>query len=212
MTGTTPPLSVPYYSQWESAALVPEFVAGTKAAVDDPLWQKSGADTAEEYAFWAPRICGVACLRMALDHWGRPVPPSVVLARDLQAAGAYVRDGDDVKGLVYRPFAEYVTRRWGFHARVAPELPAADIRREVSAGRLVMVSVHKSVRTPEADPPSKGGHLVLVVGADAEGVKLNNPSGFPGRSQHEVPVSWTRLERFYAGRGVVLGNQEEGAA
>jgi hypothetical protein len=73
-----------------------------------------------------------------------------------------------------------------------------------------MVSVHKSIRTPEVDPPSKGGHLVLVVGADAEGVELNNPSGFPGRSQHEAPVPWTTLERFYAGRGVVLGNQEEG--
>jgi hypothetical protein len=51
-----------------------------------------------------------------------------------------------------------------------------------------------------------------VVGADTEGVKLNNPSGFPGRSQHHAPVPWTTLERFYAGRGVVLGNQEEGAA
>lgn len=211
MTGTTPVPSVPYYSQWESAALVPEFVAGTKAAADDPLWQKSGADTAEEYAFWAPRICGVACLRMALDHWGRPVPPSVVLARDLQEAGAYVRDGDEVRGLIYRPFAEYVTGRWGLHARVAPDLPAADIRREVTSGRLVLVSVHKSVRTPEVDPPSKGGHLVLVVGADAEGVELNNPSGFPGRSQQHARVSWTTLERFSAGRGVVLGNRKEGA-
>ncbi|NUS14047.1 MAG: hypothetical protein HOY69_22020 [Streptomyces sp.] len=210
MTGTTTSRSVPYYSQWESAALVPEFVAGTKAAVDDPLWQKSGADTPEEYAFWAPRICGVACLRMALDHWNRPVPPSVVLARDLQDAGAYVREGDDVKGLIYRPFAEYVTRRWGLYARVAPELTGAEIRQEIARGRLVVISVNKDIRTPEADPASKGGHLVLVVAADAEGVKLNNPSGFPGRSQHQAPVPWTTLERFYAGRGVVLGNQEEG--
>jgi hypothetical protein len=196
---------VPYYSQWESAALVPAFVTGAVPAADDPLWQKSGADSVEEYAFWARRMCGVACLRMALDHWGLEVPPSVPLVRELEAAGAYVRDGEQVKGLVYRPFADYVTRRWGLHARVAPELAPAGIRQESAAGRLVMISVHPGIRTPGTEPPGRGGHLILVVRADAEGVELNNPSGFPGVSQQHARVSWAALERFYAGRGVVLG-------
>lgn len=39
--------TVPYYSQRESAALVPQFITGASAA-DDPLWPNSGADTAEE--------------------------------------------------------------------------------------------------------------------------------------------------------------------
>ncbi|NUK27782.1 hypothetical protein HRW08_35180, partial [Streptomyces lunaelactis] len=72
MTGSTTTHRVPYYSQWESADLVPEFITGARSAADDPLWQKSGADSREEYAFWAPRMCGMACLRMALDHWGHP--------------------------------------------------------------------------------------------------------------------------------------------
>jgi hypothetical protein len=42
-------------------------------------------------------------------------------------------------------------------------------------------------------------------------VELDNPSGFPGRSQQYVRVSWTTLERFYANRGVILGNWKEGA-
>ncbi|MGW5350978.1 C39 family peptidase [Streptomyces sp. NPDC004031] len=211
MTGSTAKPLVPYYSQWESADLVPEFVAGTRAAADDPLWQKSGADSVEEYAFWARRMCGVACLRMALDHWGLDVPPSVPLVRELEAAGAYVRDGERVRGLIYRPFADHVTRRWGLPVRVAPELAFDGIREEIAAGRLVMVSVHPGIRTPETEPPGRGGHLVLVVGADAEGVELNNPSGFPGRSQQHARVSWTALERFFAGRGVVLGNRTDAA-
>jgi len=38
---------VPYYSQWESADLVPEFVTGARESADDPLWQKSGAASPE---------------------------------------------------------------------------------------------------------------------------------------------------------------------
>lgn len=210
MTGTTANPPVPYYSQWESAALVLEFITGARTAADDPLWQKSGADSPQEYAFWAPRMCGVACLRMALDYWRRPVPPSVPLVKELVEAGAYVRNGDEVMGLIYRPFAEHVNARWGLYARPAPELSADDIRREVAGGHLVVVSVHKSIRTLDPAPPGKGGHLVLVVGADEEGVRLHNPSGLPGRSQKFAPVTWAALERFYAGRGVVLGDHEEG--
>ncbi|MFI0895153.1 C39 family peptidase [Streptomyces sp. NPDC020983] len=212
MTASPAESLVPYYAQWESAALVPAFVTGAMSAADDPLWQKSGADSVEEYAFWARRMCGVACLRMVLDHWGLDVPPSVPLVRELEAAGAYVRDGEQVKGLIYRPFADHVARRWGLHARVAPELALTGIRQEIAAGRLVMISVHPGIRTPGAEPPGRGGHLVLVVGADAEGVELNNPSGFPGVSQQHARVSWAGLERFYAGRGIVLGRTARGPA
>lgn len=196
---------VPYYSQWESAALVPEFITGRRDAADDPLWQKSGADTPQEYAFWAPRMCGVACLRMVLDHYGRTVPPALPLVRELCEAGAYVRDGDTVQGLIYRPFADHVRARWGLHADVVPDLPAARIPEILAAGRLVLLSVHKTIRTPDVDPPSKGGHLVLAVGASKENIMLHNPSGLPGVSQESAPVAWPRLDRFYAGRGVILG-------
>jgi len=196
---------VPYYSQWESASLVPEFITGRRNTADDPLWQKSGANTPQEYAFWAPRMCGVACLRMALDFWRRPVPPSVPLVKELCEAGAYVRDGDTVKGLIYQPFAEHVRARWGLQAQAIPDLPAALIPEIISAGRLALLSVHKTVRTPNTDPPAKGGHLVLAVGTSKESVMLHNPSGLPGLSQEAAEVSWDRLDAFYAGRGVILG-------
>ncbi|MFF3312778.1 C39 family peptidase [Streptomyces sp. NPDC002952] len=196
---------VPYYSQWESSDLVPEFITGRLSAADDPLWQKSGADTPQEYAFWAPRMCGVACLRMALDFWGHPVPSSVPLVRELCEAGAYVREGDTVKGLIYQPYAEYVAARWGLEAESVPDLPATRIPEILGSGRLALLSVHKTVRTPEADPPSRGGHLVLAVGASEESVMLHNPSGLPGASQEFAPVPWARFDHFYAARGVILG-------
>ncbi|RPK71522.1 hypothetical protein EES45_34540 [Streptomyces sp. ADI97-07] len=196
---------VPYYSQWESRTLVPEFITGQLDAADDPLWQKSGADTPQEYAFWARRMCGVACLRMALDFWRHQVPPSVPLVRDLCEAGAYVRDGNTVKGLIYAPFAEYVAERWGMEAKAVPHLPAALVQETIESGRLALLSVHKTVRTPEVDPPNKGGHLVLAVGSTKEGVMLHNPSGLPGVSQEFAVVPWLTFDRFYAKRGVIIG-------
>src|SRR5882757_382345 len=204
MTATTLH-KVPYYSQWESAALVPEFISGTSAA-EDPLWQKSGADTAQEYAFWAPRMCGMACLRMTLDWLGQQVPPSVPLVREALEAGAYVRTGDQVQGLIYAPFADWAVRRFGLHAQARPDLPADQIHAEVAAGRVVLLSVYKTIRTLDPEPPQRGGHLVLAVGAGPEAVVLHNPSGLPGRSQQFHHVRWADLDRFYAGRGVVLGS------
>ncbi|MFF2524225.1 C39 family peptidase [Streptomyces liangshanensis] len=205
MTGSPLIHRVPYYSQWESAALVAEFVSGVRGAAEDPLWLKSGADSAEEYAFWAPRMCGMACLRMALDHWGHEVPPSVPLVREALEAGAYVRTEEQVKGLIYAPFARWVARRWGLYAEVRPELAVGDIGAEVARGHVVLLSVHKSIRTLDPVPPQRGGHLVLAVGTDSEGVFLHNPSGLPGRSQEFHHVLWVDLDRFFAGRGVVLG-------
>jgi hypothetical protein len=195
---------VPYYAQWESAGLVEEIIGGRMDAADDPLWQKSGAADAAEYAFWSWRLCGVACLRMALDHWRYEVPPALALAAECVDAGAYVRRGDRVDGLIYAPFAAYVRRRWGLAAESRPELTAAEVRGHIAAGGLAMLSVHPSIRGLGPEPPQRGGHLVLAVGVAEDAVVIHNPSGFHGSSQEFVPVRWTDLARFHADRGVLL--------
>ncbi|MET9616329.1 C39 family peptidase [Kitasatospora indigofera] len=196
---------VPYYSQWESPELVREIIAGKLSAADDPLWGQSGAATQEEYEFWSWRLCGMACLRMALDHWWGVAPPAVTLAGECLAAGAYVRRGERLDGLIHAPFAAYVGERWGLAAESRPDLAAEDIPRLLAAGRLVMTSVHPAVRTLGPEPARRGGHLVLAVGATERELVIHNPSGFAGESQAFARVPWTDLPRFYAGRGIVLG-------
>jgi hypothetical protein len=197
--------NVPYYSQWESPELVGEIVTGRTGAADDPLWHRSGASDPAEYAWWAGRLCGVACLRMALHHWHGMTPPAIPLARDLVTARGYVhRDGGGLDGLYYAPFAQYVRDRWGLVAESAPTLPASEIPEHIAAGRLVMLSVHRTIRTLDPAPPKRGGHLVLAVGIKEDAVLIHNPSGLPGRSQQHAAVPWTDLDRFYANRGVVL--------
>ncbi|MFE4513912.1 C39 family peptidase [Kitasatospora sp. NPDC056783] len=196
---------VPYRAQWESAELVREIVEGRLDAAEDPRWGQSGAATPDDYAWWSWRLCGVACLRMALEHWWGVTPAAMTLAAECEAAGAYRRDGDGLRGLIHAPFAEYVGRRWGLAAR-ARELAPEEVSAEVAGGRLVMVSVHPSIRDPYGpEPARRGGHLVLAVGATDTALLIHNPSGFPGESQAFARVPWRSFGRFYAGRGIVLG-------
>jgi hypothetical protein len=67
-----------------------------------------------------------------------------------------------------------------------------------------MISVHPSIRTPRQTPPHRGGHLVLVTGYDTDGLLVHNPSGLPGRSQRQARVGFGALDRFYAGRGIII--------
>ncbi len=200
---------VPYFSQWESADLVPALLAGTISAARDPLWRSSGAVSPEEYEFWSWRACGVACLRMVLSYWCVKPPPALVLIKECLAAGAYVqRDAQRVDGLLYEPFAHYVRRRWGLRVDVGAPLHLADLTGHVQDGSLVMASVHPSIRELAPDPPARGGHLVLVVGVTTGGMVLHNPSGLPGRSQRFAIVSTHDFGRFYADRGVILSRPQ----
>ncbi|WP_441247321.1 C39 family peptidase [Kitasatospora sp. McL0602] len=205
-TNDTTVHQVPYYAQWESPELVPDILAGTSLAADDPRWERSGAVSAEEYEYWSWRICGVACLRMALDHWWGIAPPAVTLAEECRAAGAYVRHPDGrLDGLIHAPFATYARERWGLHAEARAPLTADELPGLLAAGQLVMLSVHPSIRTLDPHPPRLGGHLVLAVGSTPDALVIHNPSGFPGDSQQFAPVPWDDLPRFFAGRGIVLG-------
>ncbi|MFI1015829.1 C39 family peptidase [Streptomyces sp. NPDC020965] len=200
--------SVPYYAQWVSPHLVEDIVTGQISARADPNWPDYGAISPEEYEWWSWRLCGMACLRMALEHFGHSVPPAMELATDCMAAGGYVKQDDGLRGLIYAPFASWVEDRFGLVAKVRPQLMASEIPSILASGQLVMLSVNPSIRHLNSAPSHTGGHLVLGIGATADHLVIHNPSGFAATSQQYVRVPWDKLEKFYAGRGVILGAGE----
>jgi hypothetical protein len=204
--GLTPDSGVPYYSQWESAELVLRFVGGELDSAADPRWAASGASSAADYGFWAPRVCGLACLRMILAFRGLPVPPVMRLVERALAWHAYRPDGDRVVGLIYRPFADWVAAEFGFTAQVAADLSLDAVAGWASPATPVIASVHPFIRWPELMPPGTGGHLVLVTGASGSAVRLHNPSGVPGASQRDAMIGRDQFERFFAGRGLLVGS------
>ena len=195
---------LPYYSQWESPELVPQFLDGSLSAADDPNWATSGAQTPAEYGFWASRACGLACLRMVLHSRGMPVPPVIRLVERALTWKAYVRDGDRVDGLIYKPFADWVGQDYGISATVVPDLTLEQVCSSASPAAPVIASVHSWIRWPDRTPPQTGGHLVLVTGA-ADGIlRLHNPSGLPGASQRDARIPAADFGRFFARRGMIV--------
>jgi hypothetical protein len=199
---------VPYYSQWESADLVPQFLDGRLASAADPRWAASGARTRAEYGFWAPRVCGLACLRMILSSRAAPVPPMMRLVERAVSWAAYIPAGDRVVGLIYQPFADWVREDFGIDMAVAPDLPLERVTAVASPDTPVIASVHHWIRWPDRSPPATGGHLVLVTGAADGLVRLHNPSGLPGTGQRDATIKATDFARFFAGRGLVIGASE----
>lgn len=196
---------LPYYSQWESAELVPRFLDGSMRAAQDPRWADSGARTPQEYEYWASKVCGLACLKMILAARAMPVPPMMRLVEQALRWRAYIPDGDRVIGMIYQPFADWIARDFGITATVLPDLPLADLIAAASPQTPVIASVHYWIRHPEQVPPDRGGHLVLVTGAPGGLIRLHNPSGIPDVSQRDALIAVPDFERFFAGRGLLIG-------
>ncbi|MBF7980457.1 MULTISPECIES: hypothetical protein [Rahnella] len=200
----SPLCGVPYFSQWEDPSCAAGIIAGDIALSDIRLWRQSGAASQEEFIEWANHVCGMCCLKMVLAAVSGNVVPVLELTRRSQAYGAYVREGNNIKGLIYAPFVEYVRQELGLTALVKVNISAQDIASQLDVHRFFIASVHPSIRIPESFPPGKGGHLVLVTRADAGSVTFHNPSGHDISSQQDVTLPVETFARFFAGRGIAL--------
>lgn len=192
----------PSLTQFASPELVGRIVYEGHDATDDPAWRVSGAATLEDYGRWCKHLCGITCLRMAL---GQGAPSLFELRDGAVKYGAYTQDADGtIRGLIYAPFAEYVSDVHGVEATVHRHLALDEIPALLDAGRAVIVSVHFEIRRPERPAPGRGGHLVLITGRTADGaLHFHNPSGIDARTR-TAALSPAAFAPFFAGRGVSL--------
>lgn len=199
--------ATPYFSQWESPDLTLSVLAeGSDALMRDRLWKSSGANSVEEYALWASNICGMACLKMILASRGRSYP-TMELARACTDYGGYVvgDDGQSIKGLIYAPFVAYVREVFGLEAAVVTNVPTGALSDYLSRYPFFIASVNSGIRWPDREPPSKGGHLVLVTAASGERIRFHNPSGHTRETQEDVVLPAVDFDRFFANRGIAVG-------
>lgn len=189
----------PYFAQWESEELVPEFLAGRDAA-SDPLWAASGADSVEEYVRWAHHLCGMACLQMAMAARGEAFTIHA-LRRAVQPLGGYIEEADGhIRGLIYAGAVSWLNAR-GIAARIVLDAPIP----QLAPGQLYIASVHPMIRTPERTPPHRGGHLVLLFGTDTEGrYRFHNPSGHSRETRRDARLRPEDFARYHAGRGILV--------
>ena len=195
----------PYFGQWESPALIGDIITGACRAEDDPAWENSGAASPADYARWADHLCGVACLRMVLAARGVTPPRARDLARVLTRYGGYIEQPDgNIRGLIYAPAILWLAEAYAMQAEIILDRAAEDIPPLLANGGLFIASVHPAMRRPAEPAPGKGGHLVLVFGAEHGALRLHNPSGHDAASQCDARVAIADFARFFAGRGIWL--------
>jgi hypothetical protein len=197
-------LKVPYFCQWATPELAADLIAGRATLADDVNWAQSGAGNQAEYCEWANHVCGMACLKMVLTHRDGVAPPLLELARRSLSYGAYVREGERIKGLIYAPFVEFVREQFSLVAKVCVDLQPHQLPPLLAQYRYFMASVHPGIRQPDTVPPTRGGHLVLLTSAEPDSVTFHNPSGDRPETRQQVTLSLTEFGRFFAGRGIAI--------
>ncbi len=141
---------------------------------------------------------------MILAARGDEVPPLAALGRAAQAYGAYATERQRVGygPLLYAGFVEFAAAEHGLRARVAAPLTVDELVAAVSGEEVVLASVSAEIRDLPQAPARRGGHLVLVFDASADGGRLRfqDPAGERGAVWLDRP----RFERYFAGRGIAV--------
>ncbi|QPC92062.1 C39 family peptidase [Mesorhizobium sp. INR15] len=202
-----PPVSVPFFSQWETPGMTLDVLAeGAAVALRrDPLWKGSGAATQDEYVVWASHVCGMACLKMILAARGEIIP-TLELARQCTRYGGYVVNEAEqsIKGLIYAPLVTFVEEVFGLQAEVLTNVATSDIPDILAEQRFFIASVSAGIRWPEREPPRKGGHLVLVTSASDGFFRFHNPSGHTSATRENAELTPADFDRFFANRGIAV--------
>ena len=127
---------IPWITQYATASLIAAIAYQGHPAADDPNWRASGAPTREAYGRWCTRLCGMACLRMALFARDGHAPSLFALLDGCLEYGGYVEEpGGGVRGLLYRQFSDFTRDQYQLQADVITSLDSGRMRSELSQGR-----------------------------------------------------------------------------
>jgi hypothetical protein len=157
--------NIPYFSQWVSSEHIADYVANRQHAALDERWQEFGAPCIADYVTWAPNVCGMTCLKMFFAHQKQDYS-WFHLTQLATQYGGYIESESGIKGLIYQPAIHMLKAEFQQDAEILVHVDARSIaKRFIQApDAFYMASVHTSIRfyPQEKNPPSQGGHLVLI--------------------------------------------------
>jgi hypothetical protein len=179
--------------------------------------EDSGFPTVGEANEWQQNGCGIACLRMILDHYRRPAgPPEPSYWQILGMAverGAYSERGWIHQGLLD------LAGSFGLSGRCHRQKGVADLVEAISRRSICIVSVTVGFLGGEADGEGKvrptGGHLVVAYGLEPDGgpstaIRCNHPSSREDWNKAGWGVDLPRWESSFSGNFIeFFGGQGE---
>lgn len=205
------PARIPYYAQVAS----PEWAGAVfDTGVDpggDPRWAEWQARDAQEYAHWCSRACGAVCVKMCVEAFGGPVRPVMGWIREGMGLDGYEvkigADGQAVEvGWKHAGLVALIAGV-GLYAR-SMRIAIREIPAQLNQGRLIIASVSYELGT-DREVTRRGGHLVVVTGAEVQGghvtsISIHNPSGRTEELRENARIPARRFAQAYTGRGIIV--------
>jgi hypothetical protein len=210
------PVKVPYYAQFASPERIYDYIHNGYDSTQDPNWADFGAGDPAEYAFWAPRICALACLKMAIEAFHPHTQPSLwqLVKQGLAFDGYTVRDkhGHWVDQGWYYQAQVKLAARYGLRATGRPYAAPASICAAIQQGALVAATVTPELGERDPSGSRYGGHMVLVFGFMWQDGRpthyiLHNPSGRFPELRANAAITADRFHASFAHRFVMLQPQ-----
>ena len=137
-------------------------------------FQAEGFETWSEAQSWTKRICGLACLKMAIAQVKHQNIPLKHLLDQGLAVGGYMKG----VGWIHQGLVE-IAGQYGIDGScrsIGQKVQVID--EALDQNRLVIASVSCGY-----NPKKKGGHLVLMIGNQNDGFITHHPS-------HELCEQW----------------------
>ncbi len=201
---------LPYYSQIGTLDLAEPIFSEKFDPIHDPGWRSLGADSPEQYAHWVMRACGIVCVKMCAEGFGktrRTVHEWIRLGLKNNAYLIREENGKiEERGWIHKSLADLLNAEGLISQAMPASLP--EICEFLRAGKLFIASVSYQLGT-RFPVTFKGGHLVVVHGADVcdgvpEKVILHNPSGRYPELQANAVIPAERFLSAYTGRGILV--------
>ncbi len=201
------PYTVPYYGQLASPELARAIFDDSLDPACDPRWPETGANTPQDYAYWAPRMCGMACLKMVAEAFDGPTMKIMEwLALGLRQNGYIIgtdqNGASEELGWDHRVLANLLEET-GISAKACPG-DLDDVISVLNHQGLVIASV--TYELGQVGPLTRrNGHLVVITGIElCEGkpvaVFINNPSGRTPALRQRARISGERFLEGFSGR------------
>jgi hypothetical protein len=169
---------------------------------DETPWVAFGS-TREEYDKWIPEVCGVCCLKMAVDTFTSAPEASLydLTMRCLAKGGFRENDDGTIDGVFHYPLVA-LAEELGLKGLVERRLSLEQVREYLAENRMVVLSIDLA----RVSPSRTGGHLILVHRylPETSAFLVNDCSFAVGESGADVSLPSAELARIATGRGIAL--------
>lgn len=182
-----------------------------KRPKNDPYpWITFGCDSQKEYEKWIPEICGICCLKMVGDTFGKTNHLNLynLTMKCFTKGGFRILPNGEIQGVFHYPLLE-TAYELGLNGEVRGIIDSQLIIDAVNNGRLIVLSIDlKKVRGSLA-----GSHLILIHHYDKEHdtFLLHDTSCILHDSGQHIKISRLNLDAISNRKGIIFWDEREDA-